>query len=65
MCMEVLHMPHRTLGQLRTRSTIRVFTHRSRRIMSGTIRDNIVFSHHYDETFYNLVLDGERHHLSD
>jgi hypothetical protein len=33
--------------------------------MSGTIRDNIVFSHHYDETFYNLVLDGERHHLSD
>jgi ATP-binding cassette subfamily C (CFTR/MRP) protein 1 len=29
--------------------------------MSGTIKDNILFSHHYDETFYNLVLDGERH----
>jgi hypothetical protein len=28
------------------------------RIMSGTIRENIVFSHRYDETFYNLVLDG-------
>ena len=27
--------------------------------MSGTIKDNILFSHHYDETFYNLVLDGE------
>jgi ATP-binding cassette, subfamily C (CFTR/MRP), member 1 len=31
--------------------------------MSGTIRDNILFSHHYDDTFYNLVLDGERYHL--
>ena len=30
--------------------------------MSGTIKDNILFSHHYDETFYNLVLDGERRH---
>jgi hypothetical protein len=28
--------------------------------MSGTIKDNILFSHHYDETFYNLVIDGER-----
>ncbi|KAF9779193.1 metal resistance protein YCF1 [Thelephora terrestris] len=27
-------------------------------IMSGTIKDNILFSHHYDETFYNLVLDA-------
>jgi hypothetical protein len=26
--------------------------------MSATIRDNILFSHAYDETFYNLVLDG-------
>jgi hypothetical protein len=26
--------------------------------MSGTIRENILFSHRYDETFYNLVLDG-------
>ncbi|EIN06055.1 multidrug resistance-associated ABC transporter [Punctularia strigosozonata HHB-11173 SS5] len=27
-------------------------------IMSATIRDNILFSHTYDETFYNLVLDA-------
>ena len=29
------------------------------RIMSATIRDNILFSHKYDEVFYNIVLDGE------
>ena len=29
-----------------------------RRIMSATIRDNILFSHKYEEEFYNLVLDG-------
>ena len=34
------------------------------RIMSGTIKDNILFSHHYDETFYNVVLDGERHRFN-
>ncbi|CDO77661.1 hypothetical protein BN946_scf184969.g12 [Trametes cinnabarina] len=27
-------------------------------IMSATIRDNILFSHRYDEEFYNLVLDA-------
>ncbi|KAI0763773.1 metal resistance protein YCF1 [Trametes elegans] len=27
-------------------------------IMSATIRDNILFSHKYDEEFYNLVLDA-------
>lgn len=26
--------------------------------MGASIRDNILFSHEYDETFYNLVLDG-------
>ena len=26
--------------------------------MSATVRDNILFSHEYDETFYNLVIDG-------
>lgn len=34
--------------------------------MSASIRDNIVFSHEYDEIFYNLVLDGKsflRHRL--
>jgi len=35
------------------------FTYQMRRIMSGTIKDNILFSHHYDDTFYNLVLDGK------
>jgi hypothetical protein len=29
------------------------------RIVSATIRDNILFSHEYDETFYDLVIDGE------
>jgi hypothetical protein len=28
------------------------------RLMGATIRDNILFSHEYDEAFYNLVLDG-------
>lgn len=28
--------------------------------MSASVRDNIVFSHEYDEAFYNLVLDGTR-----
>ncbi|THH32362.1 hypothetical protein EUX98_g1802 [Antrodiella citrinella] len=27
-------------------------------IMSASVRDNIVFSHEYDEAFYNLVLDA-------
>lgn len=26
--------------------------------MSASVRDNILFSHEYDDTFYNLVLDG-------
>ena len=28
------------------------------RIMSATVKENILFAHEYDETFYNLVLDG-------
>lgn len=28
------------------------------RILSASIRSNILFSHEYDESFYNLVLDG-------
>jgi hypothetical protein len=28
------------------------------RIMNATIRENILFSHRYDEEFYNVVLDG-------
>ena len=53
----------RLLGKRATASHSSGFTHRMRRIMGGTIRDNILFSHHYDETFYDLVLDGERHHF--
>jgi hypothetical protein len=26
--------------------------------MSATVRENILFSHEYDETFYNLVVEG-------
>jgi ATP-binding cassette, subfamily C (CFTR/MRP), member 1 len=29
------------------------------RLMGASIRDNILFSHEFDEAFYNLVLDGE------
>jgi ATP-binding cassette, subfamily C (CFTR/MRP), member 1 len=28
-------------------------------IQSATIKDNILFSHEYEEEFYNLVLDGQ------
>ena len=27
-------------------------------IQSATIKENILFSHEYDEEFYDLVLDG-------
>lgn len=27
--------------------------------MGASIRDNILFSHEYDEGFYNMVLDGK------
>lgn len=30
------------------------------RIMSATVRENILFSHEYDEYFYNLVIEGKR-----
>lgn len=30
------------------------------RIMSATVRENILFSHEFDETFYNLVVEGKR-----
>lgn len=56
-------MPLKTLGKPQIMSCILIFAHCIRRIMSGTIKDNIVFSHHYDDTFYNLVLDGKCHHF--
>ena len=61
MCTEASRMPLRTRGWSRSVSRVRILTHRVSRIMSGTIKDNILFSHQYDDTFYNLVLDGERH----
>lgn len=27
-------------------------------ILSATVRENILFSHEYDETFYNMVVEG-------
>lgn len=29
------------------------------RIMSASVRENILFSHEYDETFYQLVIEGK------
>lgn len=29
------------------------------RIMSASVRENILFSYEYDETFYNLVIEGD------
>lgn len=42
-----------------TTSFIRVFAHYVPKIMGGKAKDNILFSHQYDNTFYDLVLDGE------
>ena len=51
------HMPRRILGK-----TLLVQSQDAPeigdRLMGASIRDNILFSHKYDETFYNLVLDG-------
>ena len=49
----------KTLGKPPITLCFYIFAHCTRRIMSGTIKDNILFSHQYDDTFYNLVLDGE------
>ena len=57
-------MPLRTLGQSLTAPCVRVIAHRTHRIMSGTVKDNIVFSHHYDEEFYNLVLECESYRFN-
>jgi hypothetical protein len=27
--------------------------------MSATVRENIIFFHEYEETFYNLVIEGK------
>lgn len=35
-----------------------LLTNLSWRILSATVRENILFSHEYEETFYNLVIEG-------
>ncbi|KAL6300043.1 metal resistance protein YCF1 [Sparassis latifolia] len=47
----------RTEGEVRLMGSIS-YAPQDPWIMSATIRDNILFSHEYDETFYNLVLDA-------
>ena len=37
-------------------SALSLLTHA--RILSATVRDNILFSHEYDESFYDIVLEG-------
>ena len=54
---------HRREGTVSVRGTI-AYASQNPWIMSATVRDNILFSHEYDETFYNLVLDGELGYVS-
>ncbi len=52
-----LHTPRRTLGKallIQSQDAPKI----DDRLMGASIRDNILFSHEWDETFYNLVLDG-------
>jgi hypothetical protein len=52
-----LHTPRRTLGTallIQSQDAPEI----GDRLMGASIRDNILFSHEFDETFYNLVLDG-------
>jgi len=52
-------MPPKILGKYSTILTSCFGPHGSYRILSASIRDNILFSHEYDETFYNLVIEGK------
>ncbi|KAJ3484887.1 hypothetical protein NLI96_g5332 [Meripilus lineatus] len=47
----------RTEGEVKVSGTV-AYAPQAPWIMSATIRDNIIFSHEYDEVFYNLVLDA-------
>lgn len=55
-------MSPRILGRPPATQCVEACAYCPHRIMSGTIRDNILFSHQYDEIFYNLVLDGRIHY---
>ena len=46
-------------GQLNFGTLMRFGSHKLCRIMSATVRDNILFSHEYDEVFYNVVIEGD------
>ncbi|KZV64400.1 P-loop containing nucleoside triphosphate hydrolase protein [Peniophora sp. CONT] len=48
---------HRREGTVYVGGTI-AYASQNPWVMSATVRDNILFSHEYDETFYNLVLDA-------
>ncbi|KAF8513407.1 P-loop containing nucleoside triphosphate hydrolase protein [Hysterangium stoloniferum] len=48
---------HRTAGEVTLFGTI-AYCPQTPWIMSATIRDNILFSHTYDEEFYEIVLDA-------
>jgi hypothetical protein len=50
-------MPRRTLGKTHL-VQFQDTPETGDRLMGASIRDNILFSHEYDETFYSLVLDG-------
>lgn len=51
------HIVRRILGQSCLSFQILLFI-ALRRIMSATVRENILFSHTYDPEFYETVLDG-------
>jgi hypothetical protein len=49
---------HRVHGRAPCFLSPEQLTQVSDRLMGASIRDNILFSHGYDKTFYNLVLDS-------
>jgi len=55
------HTRLRTLGRPKEYMTHLLWRAHSdySRIMSATVRENIIFFHEYEETFYNLVIEGE------
>jgi hypothetical protein len=57
-CMGVSHMHLKTLGKSYIIFCFLSWADGTLRILSASIRDNILFSHEYDETFYNLVIEG-------
>ncbi|KAF8740000.1 hypothetical protein AX14_009122 [Amanita brunnescens Koide BX004] len=48
---------HRVEGELKVCGSI-AYASQNAWIMSATVRDNILFSHEYDEVFYNVVIEA-------